>query len=95
MPALLTLLIVAIAAAGVAALVIAVVLLHRDGRLDARRVAVVGVLAAVTTIAAVVGVSALQPGPAPAAEPGVAPGSAITVVDAPVDIQLPTLALDD
>jgi len=45
LPALLTLLIVALAAAAVAAIAIAVVLLRREGRLDARRIAAVGALA--------------------------------------------------
>ena len=99
MPGLLTLLIVALAAAGVAALTIAVVLLRRDGRLDARRIAATGALAVVTGAAAVVGVAALQPVPTapagPAAEQPVDRVPAVTVADSPVDVQLPTIALDD
>ncbi len=83
MPALLTLLIVALAAAGVTALAVALVLLRRQGRLDARRGLAIAALLAVTGVAASTGVAALQPAPAVAADPVV------------VDVQLPTLALDD
>lgn len=91
MPALLTLLIVALAASGAAALVMAVVLLHRQGRLDARRGLASAALTVLMGAAAVAGVTALQPTtPAPAE-----PGTAVTVVETVVDVQLPTLALDE
>ncbi|AYF96894.1 hypothetical protein [Protaetiibacter intestinalis] len=94
MSGVLALLIVALAASAATALVLAVVLLRRQGRLDVRRGIAAGSLAAVTCAAAVVGVAALQPAPLPAVQPV----SAVTVADAPapapVDVQLPTLALD-
>ena len=87
MPGLLTLLLVALAAAAVAALAISVVLLHRQGRLDARRGIATAVLALATGAAATLGIGALHPAPVAPAEPV----SAVTVVD----VQLPTLALED
>lgn len=93
MPGLLTLLIVALATAGVAALAIAVVLLHRQGRLDARRGIATGALTALMGAAATLGIAALNPAPVPATTPG--PVSVVTVVEQTVDVQLPTLALDE
>jgi len=91
MPALLTLLIVALASAGATALVIAVVLLRRQGRLDARRGFATAALAVVGVASAAFGITAVQPAPHPTPEPP----AAVTVVDTAVDVQLPTLALDE
>ncbi|PZQ88284.1 MAG: hypothetical protein DI534_12560 [Leifsonia xyli] len=96
MSGLLTLLIVALAAAALTAIVSALVILHRAGRLEVRRGLAGAALVALTGTAAVLGVAALQPGPAPVRAPVVA---VVTAVDAPapapVDVQLPTLALGE
>lgn len=91
MPGFLALLIVALGAAAVTALVIAVVLLRRQGRLDARRGVAVAALTVLTGAGVTAGVAVVQPAALPEAEPV----SVVTVVDEPVDVQLATLALDE
>ncbi|MFT4029753.1 MAG: hypothetical protein QM675_07750 [Protaetiibacter sp.] len=92
MSGLLTLLILALAAAALTAIASGIVVLRRAGRLALRGGLAGAGLAVVAAATAVLGIAAVQPAPAPARE---SVAAIDTAVGAPVDVQLPTLALDE
>lgn len=92
MSGLLTLLLVALAAAALTAIVSGVVVLSRAGLLGMRAGLASGGLAVLTALATTAGIAALQPAaPGPTA---VEPAPVVAVVTH-VDVQLPTIALEE
>ncbi|QNO36677.1 hypothetical protein H4J02_09230 [Protaetiibacter sp. SSC-01] len=86
MSGLLALLLVALAAAALAAIASALVVLRRAGRLGMRQALASGGLAVLTALATTAGIAALQPA---------APVATVVEPAAVVDVQLPTLALEE